>query len=74
MHGNHIKNMEEVSKLRSLLQLRTLTLYGNPIARINNFRRYVLYYAPQIRSLDFSLITRVNREAIRPLGPVASAE
>jgi len=59
--------MEEVLKLNTLLNLRTLTLYGNPISRINNFRRYILSYLPQIRSLDFSLITRDDRYAISPI-------
>lgn len=68
MHGNYIKNVEEVLKLKPLLQLRTLTLHGNPISRIENYRRYVLFYLPQIRSLDFSLITLQNRSAVPPVG------
>lgn len=67
MHGNDIKNVEEVMKLKSLFQLKTLTLHGNPISRINNYRRYILFYLPQIQSLDFSLITLQNRSCIPPI-------
>lgn len=72
MHGNHIKDFKEVSILKPLLKLRTLTLFGNPIARINHFRRYMVFYLPQIHSLDFSLITRQNRHDIPPIGTVVS--
>lgn len=68
MHGNHLRNMEELSKLKPLLKLRTLTLHGNPISRINHYRQYVVHFLPQIRSLDFSLITHQDRKLVRPTG------
>ncbi|CAI6350604.1 unnamed protein product [Macrosiphum euphorbiae] len=67
MHGNHINDILDVTKLKSLLKLRTLTLHGNPITRLVNYRSLVLFYLPQIKSLDFSLITRQERSVASPI-------
>ncbi|XP_050520298.1 leucine-rich repeat-containing protein 51-like [Daktulosphaira vitifoliae] len=68
LHGNNIKDMTEVSKLKKLLNLRSLTLYGNMISRIRHYRAYVLVYLPQIKKLDFTIITREERLAVSPAG------
>ncbi|XP_060836380.1 leucine-rich repeat-containing protein 51-like [Rhopalosiphum padi] len=67
MHGNQINDIKEVLKLKSLLKLRTLTLHGNPISRLTKYRSLVLFYLPQIKSLDFSLITRHERSVAPPI-------
>jgi len=67
MHGNQINDILDVIKLKSLLKLRTLTLHGNPISRLVNYRSLVLFYLPQIKSLDFSLITRQERSVAPPI-------
>jgi hypothetical protein len=67
MHGNQINDIKEVLKLKSLLKLRTLTLHGNPISRLTKYRCLVLFYLPQIKSLDFSLITRHEKSVAPPI-------
>ncbi|XP_015367514.1 PREDICTED: leucine-rich repeat-containing protein 51-like [Diuraphis noxia] len=67
MHGNQINDILDVIKLKSLLKLRTLTLHGNPISRLVNYRALVLFYLSQIKSLDFSLITRQERSVASPI-------
>lgn len=42
LHGNYILNLEEVRKLNTLPELHTLTLYGNPMEQIDNYRMWVL--------------------------------
>jgi hypothetical protein len=42
MHGNEITNLEECRKLQQLLNLQSLTLYGNPIEQIKGYRMWVL--------------------------------
>jgi len=61
----------DVIKLKSLLKLRTLTLHGNSISRLVNYRSLVLFYLLQIKSLDFSLITHRERSVASPK-PVAN--
>lgn len=67
MHGNQVNDIKEVLKLKSLSKLRTLTLHGNPISRLSKYRNLVLFYLPQIKSLDFSLITRKERSVAPPI-------
>lgn len=42
LHGNYFENMEEVRKLNDFYDLQTLTLFGNPIEQISNYRLWVL--------------------------------
>ncbi|KAF0764937.1 leucine-rich repeat-containing protein 51-like [Aphis craccivora] len=67
MHGNQVNDIQEVLKLKPLSKLRTLTLHGNPISRLTKYRNLVLFYLPQIKSLDFSLITRQERNVAPPI-------
>lgn len=56
MHGNYIKNLEEAKKLNGFRNLQSLTLYGNPIETIKNYRLWVLgvmyTYNENLRRLD----------------------
>ena len=64
LHGNYISNLEETKKLNSFNDLQSLTLYGNPIETVKNYRLWVLgvmyTYTENLRRLDQVLIT--NRE------------
>ena len=42
LHGNYIKELEEVRKLNQIGTLQTLSLNGNPIEEIKGYRLYVL--------------------------------
>lgn len=64
MHGNYITNLEETKKLNGFRDLQSLTLYGNPIETITNYRLWVLgvmyTFNENLRRLDQVLVT--NRE------------
>ncbi|XP_015708003.1 leucine-rich repeat-containing protein 51-like [Coturnix japonica] len=61
LHGNNIRDLSEVQKLRPLSELRRLTLNGNPMEEEPGYRRYVLAALPQLNSLDFSAVTEQER-------------
>ncbi|KAB0791140.1 hypothetical protein PPYR_02988 [Photinus pyralis] len=65
-HGNLIKNVDEVFRLRPLRQLRTVTFHGNPISETRDYRHYVITYLPQVQNLDFSPITILERREPKP--------
>ncbi|XP_039376885.1 leucine-rich repeat-containing protein 51-like [Mauremys reevesii] len=61
LHGNSIQSLCEVDKLAVLPRLRTLTLHGNPIEEEKGYRSYVLSVLPQLKSFDFSGVTKQDR-------------
>uniref|UniRef100_A0A452GJU9 Leucine-rich repeat-containing protein 51 n=1 Tax=Gopherus agassizii TaxID=38772 RepID=A0A452GJU9_9SAUR len=61
LHGNSIQSLSEVDKLAVLPHLRTLTLHGNPIEEEKGYRSYVLSVLPQLKSFDFSGVTKQDR-------------
>ncbi|XP_037768927.1 leucine-rich repeat-containing protein 51 [Chelonia mydas] len=61
LHGNSIQSLSEVDKLAVLPCLRTLTLHGNPIEEEKGYRSYVLSVLPQLKSFDFSGVTKQDR-------------
>ena len=42
LHGNYMMDMTVITKFRELAHLQTLTLYGNPIEHLKNYRLIVL--------------------------------
>lgn len=68
MHGNTIEHLSEVDKLAKLKNLRNLTLHGNPIESEPGYRQYVLKKLPQLKTLDFSGVTKGDRAmAAKPI-------
>ncbi|XP_048454470.1 leucine rich repeat containing 51 isoform X2 [Rhincodon typus] len=61
LHGNQISELYEVDKLASLPHLRSLTLHGNPLELVKGYRSYVVGTVPQLKSLDYSTITKQDR-------------
>ena len=61
LHGNTIEKLSEVDKLARLKNLRNLTLHGNPIESEPGYRQYVVKKLPQLKTLDFSGITKGDR-------------
>lgn len=47
-HGNLIKDLDEIFKLRSLARLRSVTFHGNPISDDPRYRMFVITYLPQV--------------------------
>lgn len=64
LHGNQITSLADVLKLAKLQHLEKLTLHGNPIAELPNYKMMVCAHLPKLRSLDFSTITKLDRDKI----------
>merc|ERR1711904_40230 len=57
LHGNKIKCLPSVERLRRLPKLISLTLNGNPIEACRIYRRFVIGALPNLRKIDHSTIT-----------------
>ena len=68
LHGNYISSLEEARKLSGLSQLASLTLYGNPIEQISNYRMWILGVMydknDQLKKLDQVLVTAKEFDAV----------
>ncbi|KAJ1552342.1 Leucine-rich repeat-containing protein 51, partial [Nowakowskiella sp. JEL0078] len=67
LHANNISSFSDIDKLSKLKSLHSLTLHGNPVENISGYRLYVIAKIPQLRNLDFSLITKRDRESAKCL-------
>jgi len=63
LHGNHIKSLPCVERLKKLPKLISLTLNGNPIECFQFYRRYVIGALKELRTLDHSTITEDESKA-----------
>merc|ERR1712159_26770 len=61
LHGNSIDKINEIEKLTEIEHLHTLTLHGNPIEMLDNYRYHVITKIPYLKSLDFSAVTKQER-------------
>ena len=62
LHGNQIATFKEADKLAGLENLSKLTLHGNPVEEVNNYRLHVPCAISTLRSLDFIGITKLDRD------------
>merc|ERR1711985_121376 len=63
LHGNRIKCLPSVDRLRRLPKLISLTLNGNPIEACRIYRRFVIGALPNLRKIDHSTVTDDELEA-----------
>lgn len=54
--NNDIASLEDLSPLRNLDNLERLSLKGNPVTHVSNYRLYVLHLIPHLRFLDFQKV------------------
>jgi len=67
--NNELKDFADISPLAGFKKLEYLTLTGNPIASLKNYRHYVLNAIPTLRVMDFKRISKTEREeAIKMFG------
>ena len=64
LHANFINNTKELVKLQPLEKLRSLTIHGNPLVRIPNFRLYIVMILPQLKKIDTVLISKYEIEFV----------
>jgi Ran GTPase-activating protein (RanGAP) involved in mRNA processing and transport len=63
LHGNGLSKYADVDNLaRHLPNLHALTLHGNPLDEKKHFRNYVIAAFPKLAQLNFSCVTRGDRE------------
>lgn len=62
-HGNLVDDYRELLKLRPCPNLKTLTLTGNPIEKVESgYRLCVIAFLPFLRKLDTGLVTLLERD------------
>ncbi|XP_029964575.1 leucine-rich repeat-containing protein 51 [Salarias fasciatus] len=61
LHGNNILILSEVDRLGTLPYLHSITLHGNAIEANKTYRNRVISVLPQLKSMDFSAVTRDER-------------
>lgn len=61
LNANYIYDLKEITKL-SNTQIKTLTLYGNPIEQVPSYRLWIVGIMPTLRKLDTGLITLLERD------------
>jgi len=54
--------MNELRKLESITKLKTLTIHGNPLDQLPNFRIYILGILPNLKRLDTVLVTYKEKD------------
>lgn len=59
--------MAEIDKLASLGNLKSLTVHGNPMEDTKGYRYYIISKIPQLEKLDFSKITKTDRECAKTM-------
>lgn len=62
LHGNKIRNLAEIERLKGLKNLTSLTLHGNPIENLVGFRHYIVAKLPNLKHLNFSGISKAERQ------------
>lgn len=67
LHGNGIDKITEIDKLASLRNLKSLTVHGNPVEDAKGYRDYIISRIPQLEKLDFSKITKADRECAQTM-------
>ena len=61
LHGNSIESINQVDKLKNVRHLHTLTLHGNPVEMTENYRYHIISKLPELKSFDFSAVTKQER-------------
>mmetsp|Transcript_35727 Transcript_35727/g.47138 ORF Transcript_35727/g.47138 Transcript_35727/m.47138 type:complete len:197 (+) Transcript_35727:44-634(+) len=65
LHGNAVEKFSELrrfSESGNFPNLRSLTLHGNPVADNKHYRNYLIHTVPSLNQLDFSPITKLDRD------------
>lgn len=61
LHANEIKDLKQVDHLRQAAMLTKLTLHGNSVDTVKNYKSYVLSLLPNLKSFDRTLVSKADR-------------
>lgn len=61
-HANSITRLSEIKKFALFTNLKSLSLYGNPVDSHKHYRNYVLYMCPGLTQFDSSPVTPTERK------------
>nr|CAG4711333.1 unnamed protein product [Naegleria fowleri] len=62
LHANQITSLNEIAVLQKFKNLKYLTLFGNPIEEIRNYRFCILSIFPSLKSFDRVTVTERDRQ------------
>ncbi|XP_062034520.1 leucine-rich repeat-containing protein 72 [Lepus europaeus] len=65
LHHNELTNLDAtVKELKGMLNLKTLSLYQNPLCQYNLYRLYIIYHLPGVELLDRKHVTEKERRSM----------
>ncbi|XP_078006283.1 centriolin isoform X4 [Phascolarctos cinereus] len=62
LKGNKISSLQEVSKLKSLNDLTSLVLEGNPVVELPHYYQYTIFHLRSLESLEDQPVTSRDRQ------------
>ena len=68
LHGNNITKLKDLRFLKALPNLRKLTIHGNPVENVKQYRMTVIAALPNLKQLDFTPITSNDRDLAETVG------
>ncbi|XP_049641933.1 leucine-rich repeat-containing protein 72 [Suncus etruscus] len=64
LHHNELTNIDAtVKELKRMMNLKTLSLFQNPLCQYNLYRLFVIYHLPRVELLDQQAVTEKERKA-----------
>ncbi|XP_055974674.1 leucine-rich repeat-containing protein 72 [Sorex fumeus] len=65
LHHNELTNINAtVKELKGMINLKTLSLFQNPLCQYNLYRLFVIYHLPGVELLDRNAVTEKERRSI----------
>ena len=65
LHGNKIRKFSDLKHLTPLKNLYSITLHGNPLENVPNYRSNIISMFPDLKSLDFAKVTEDEKDTAR---------
>ncbi|XP_068929884.1 centriolin isoform X2 [Petaurus breviceps papuanus] len=62
LKGNKISSLQEISKLKSLNDLTSLVLEGNPVVELSHYHLYTIFHLRSLESLEDQPVTNRDRQ------------
>lgn len=65
--NNRLSRFEDIDMLATCPTLTRLSLLGNLVCNLPNYRLYTIFKIPTLRVLDFQQVTQIERDAAKKL-------